>query len=468
MTSAITHRVVVLTPPGAGAIGVVRLIGPDSVSILNRAFRPASGGGLSPSQGDRLRYGHFVDGEEVIDDVIVSVTSMGSHEGNESHAATEPRSHEEKGDEGTKGRRDEEPNTVQSTIDNRQSTIHRGLVQATEDVAEQGPRWVVDICAHGGVRVIERILQTLERLGATVCEPAEAVELAWPTGSLIEHEALEAMTRAKTERVVRFLAWQREHLVDALEAVASLCRSDPAATRHRLAAIADGYPIARRLIEGVTVALVGPPNSGKSTLFNRLIGRPATVVSPQPGTTRDWVAEPVEMDGVPVTLVDTAGRWDSADALERQAVEAGRRAVERADLRVLLVDGSAPLSQAGLELLAAARAWPHCLVVLNKADAGSAWESWDVRTKSEELGETPLMISAVTGAGCDELVPAILAVLGYRGWVESVPCLFTPRQAEAAESVLSVLPHDPAAAEHRLKRYLIGRCAEVTSTEDGL
>jgi len=446
MTSAITHRVVVLTPPGAGAIGVVRLIGPDAISMVNRAFRPAAGAQMSPSEGDRLRYGHFVDGEEVIDDVIVSLTTVGSDEGKESHGATKPRSHEGKErHEGTEARR------------------HEGI-----GAANGSERLAVDISAHGGVRVIERILQTLERLGATVCEPAEAVELAWPTGSLIEHEALEALTRAKTERAVRFLAWQREHLVEALEAVASLCRSDPAASRHRLAAMADGYPIARRLIDGVTVALVGPPNSGKSTLFNRLIGRPATVVSPQPGTTRDWVAEPVEMHGVPVTLVDTAGRWDSADALERQAVEAGRRAVERADLRVLLVDGSAPLSQAGLELLAASHAWPHCLVVLNKADVGSAWESWDVRTKSEELGETPLMISAVTGAGCDELVPVILAMLGYRGWVESVPCLFTPRQAEAAGSVLSVLPHDPVAAEHRLKRYLIGRCAEVTSTEDGL
>ncbi len=407
MTASVSHRVVVLTPPGAGAIGVVRLIGPDAISLVNQAFRPAAGAQLSPSEGDRLRYGHFVDGEETLDDVIVSLT-----------------------------------------------TVHG--------------RPAIDIGAHGGVRVIERILQTLERLGAAVCEPAEAVGLAWPTGSLIEREALEAMTRAKTERAVRFLAWQREHLVEALEAVASLCRSDPAEARHRLAAMAEGYSIAQRLIDGVTVALVGPPNSGKSTLFNRLIGRLATVVSPQPGTTRDWVAEPVEMDGVPVTLVDTAGRWDSADALERQAVEAGRRAVERADLRLLLVDGSAPLSQAGLELLAASRAWPHCLVVLNKADAGSAWESWDVRTKSEELGETPLVISAVTGAGCVELVPAILAMLGYRGWVESVPCLFTPRQAEAAAMVVSALPNDPRAADERLHRDLIGRYDEVTPTEAGL
>ena len=86
----------------------------------------------------------------------------------------------------------------------------------------------------------------------------------------------------------------------------------------------------------------------------------------------------------------------------------------------------------------------------------------------------PIVISSLIGVSLPSkemlnlTLPAILAMLGYRGWVESVPCLFTPRQAEAAESVLSVLPHDPAAAEHRLKRYLIGRYAEVTSTEDGL
>ncbi len=188
MTSGGGHRVVVLTPPGAGAIGVVRLIGPDSVSIVNQAFRPASGGGLSAAQGDRLRYGHFVDGDETIDDVIVSFTSV------------------------------------------------------------QG-QLAIDISAHGGVRVIERILQTLERLGASVGEPGEAVGLAWPTGCLIEHEVIEALTHAKTQRAVRFLAWQRANLPAALEAVALLCRSDPAEARRRLTGIAEGNPLASMLVE---------------------------------------------------------------------------------------------------------------------------------------------------------------------------------------------------------------------------
>ena len=404
MTTEGGHRVVVLTPPGAGAIGVVRVVGPDAVSLVNQAFRPASGGGLSAAQGDRLRYGHFVDGEETIDDVIVSVTTLGSHE------ATKPRSHVGTG------------------------------------------RSVVDISAHGGVRVIERILQTLERLGASVGEPGDAVGLAWPTGSQIEHEAIEALTRAKTERAVRFLAWQRENLPAELEAIALLCRSDPAVARQRLTAIADGYAVARTLMEGVTVALVGPPNSGKSTLFNRLIGRPVTVVSPQPGTTRDWVAEPVEMDGVPVTLVDTAGRRESDDPLEQQAVEVSRRITERAEVRLLLLDGSQPLSSSGKKLLEASRHWTDCLTVINKADAGNA------RPAPNVGGHNNVSISALTGTGCDKLLSAILAVLGYRGCVESIPCLFTARQAEAAADVLSVLPRDPMAAEQRLERCLIGRC----------
>jgi len=421
MPSRCENRVVVLTPPGAGAIGVVRVVGPEAVALVNQAFRPASGGGLSANQGDRLRYGHFVDGAETIDDVIVSV----------------PTSHEGKNVETPK----------------RRNAETRGEVRAD---------LVVDISAHGGVRVIERILQTLERLGASVGEPGDAVGLAWPTQSLIEHEAIEALTRAQTQRAVRFLAWQRENLPAELESVALLCRSDPTEARQRLTAIADGFPVARKLIEGATVALVGPPNSGKSTLFNRLIGRPATIVSPQPGTTRDWVAEPVEMDGVPISLVDTAGRRGADDPLERQAVEAGRRVTERAEIRLLLLDGSQPLTQPDEKLLEASRRWTGCLTVVNKVDAGNAWPA-------PQFGEhKSASISALTGAGCDELVSGILEALGFRGWVECVPCLFTARQAEAASGVLSVLPRDPTAAERRLERCLIGRVDQVTPAGGGL
>jgi len=401
MTTQGGHRVVVLTPPGTGAIGVVRVVGPDAVSLVNQAFRPASGSALSAAQGDRLRYGHFVDGEETIDDVIVSLSSI-------------------------KGRP------------------------------------AIDISAHGGVRIIERVLQTLERLGALVGEPGEAVGLAWPTENIIEYEALEALTRAKTERGVRFLAWQREYLPAALEALAHCCHTDPPEALRRLKAIADGYPVARTLVEGVTVALVGPPNSGKSTLFNRLIGRPATVVSSQPGTTRDWVAEPVEMDGVPVTLVDTAGRREADDPLEQQAVEAGRRVMERAEVRLLLLDGSQIIAPADAALFEISRRWAGCLTVINKADAGIVWPT------SKVGANKTVLISALTGAGCDDLVSKILEVLGFRGWVERVPCLFTARQAEAAADVLSVLPRDRWAAGQRLEQVLIGRCKQVTPAGSGI
>ncbi len=399
MTSGAGNSTVVLTPPGAGAIGVVRVIGPDAVAIVDKAFRSCKGHALSGSPIDCLRYGRFVDGEETIDDVMV-------------------------------------------------------CKQQAADV-------FVDICAHGGVRVIERILQTLERLGATVCRPEEAAGLTWPTDTLIEGEIVQALVRAKTERAVRFLAWQRSNLLPALEKVATLCRSDPERARQQLAGMAEGFPVARPLLEGITVALVGPPNSGKSTLFNRLIGRPATVVSPHPGTTRDWVAEPVEMDGVPVTLVDTAGHWDSPDALERQAVEAGRLVLEQAEIRLLLLDGSQPLSQAGRELLAASRNWGGCVIVMNKADAGPVFVL-------EEEKRPIVSVSALTGGGCDELISVVLSTLGYRRRVESVSCLFTARQVNAAREVLSRLRDDPKSAELHLKRHLIGRRDEVTARSGGL
>lgn len=465
MNSGGGHRVVVLTPPGAGAIGVVRVVGPDAVSLVNQAFRPASGGGLSAAQGDRLRYGHFVDGDETIDDVIVSVTTW--HEGRKAKAlGTKALGIRHEGTEGStdagmKGSRIE--GNEDEALGHEEKSDGATLPgQAPRRSDEEMGCVAVDISAHGGIRVIERILQTLERLGALVGELEDAVGLAWPTGSLIEYEAVEALTRAKTRRTVRFLVRQRENLPAALEAVALLCRSDPVEARRRLTAIAVCYPVARTLIDGATVALVGPPNSGKSTLFNQLIGRPATVVSPQPGTTRDWVAEPVEMDGVPVTLVDTAGRLGTDDPLEQQAVEVGRRVTERAEVRLLLLDGSQLLSSSGKELLEASRLWAGCLTVINKADAGNAWPSQNIG------GHKNVSISALTGAGCDELVSAILEMLGYRGWVESVPCLFTARQAEAATDVLSDLPRDPMAAEQRLQRCLIGRCDQVTPTGGGL
>ncbi len=398
MTVGKPNRSIVLTPPGPGAIGVVRVVGSRAHAIVAKVFRSKNGHPL-PSKGDeRLRYGWIVDGSERIDDVIVSCAPF------------------------------------------------------TDEPA-------VDICCHGGVRVLESILVSLERCGAPLLEGEVPGELVWPAPTMIDREIVAALVRSKTARAVRFLGWQRGHLVSTLERIASKCRSDSRRGVAELEEMIRSYRPAHGLIEGATVAIVGPANSGKSTLFNRLMGRSTTLVSPRAGTTRDWVAGSVEMEGVPVTLVDTAGCHRAGERLDWLAFDAGWQESRRADLCLLLLDGSAPLSADALRLLEACRSFPLYLIVISKMDAGLAWDDGDLGRSRAEGELPPRRISAQTGEGVERLVQDVLILLGYGNWTDAAACFFTQRQVDAAHQTLSDLGGSPLAAEETMRARLIGKHA---------
>lgn len=408
MTSEQETYSVLLTPAGTGAIGVVRVVGREAVDIVSQFFRPLGAGrgtwqwsqrlnvSRSGVTAGKLFYGHFVVDDEPIDDVIVSHVSWMDRPG-------------------------------------------------------------VDISAHGGVRVIERILLALDRAGAPFRECSVARPPVWPAASYMEHEAAYALSTARTSRAVRFLAWQRRYLKEHLAEMAPQCAADSVRVGADLQGLLAGWSVAKKLITGVTIALVGPPNTGKSTLFNCLAGRTTALVSAREGTTRDWVTASVEFNGVPVTLVDTAGQYETADLLERNAIGRGWTAALDADLCLLVLDGSRAWTDRERCFCRAVRDFGRSLVVANKADLPNVWTAAEKESRGElRAGSRPVSISGRTGAGVDQISVVALSMLGFGEWSDRSPCFFTARQTAAALDILSDLVDRPAYAGERIKRQLIG------------
>jgi tRNA modification GTPase len=258
---------------------------------------------------------------------------------------------------------------------------------------------VVEISLHGNPVLVRKVLETAREQGARAAEPGEFSRRAFSNGklSLSEAEALAELIEARTEAQARgALARLAGRNSGALASVrASLLSAHalwtaaidfpeqagpedtPAigahidAARRALETLARGAAVGTRLARGIRVVLAGPPNAGKSTIFNRLVGSDRAIVSPHPGTTRDTIEADVEVGGLPLRLVDTAGMHAARDAIEAEGVARARRAAADADLTVYVHDASTGWSQedrAAWEGLSG----PRRLLVFNKTDVAPA------------------------------------------------------------------------------------------------
>jgi len=259
----------------------------------------------------------------------------------------------------------------------------------------------LEIATHGGVRVVQVVLGLLTRRGVTVV-PAEELAEAWGADP-IERDVDRALLKSESRRLTQWLLVQRMILPGYLAGASALSAAQREEYNRRTT-------VAIRLVAGLRVALVGPPNAGKSTLANRLIGHDRVIVSERAGTTRDWVAETAMIDGWPVTLTDTAGVRETDDPIEIEAIRRGRAQAHAADLAVIVLDGSAATERVRMELDALIGILPPDqprVVVLNKSDLMT-------EAAKSFLGSNAsvLVVSANTCEDVGRLECGILAGLG--------------------------------------------------------
>jgi tRNA modification GTPase len=410
--------VAISTPPGRGGIGIVRLSGPEAASIAVQLVRLRQ-----PLEHGRTRLADVLDsgfGKDAgrIDEALVSWFAA-------PHSYT------------------------------------------AEDV--------VEIAAHGSPVVLDLLLRRALDRGARLAEPGEFTQRAFLAGrlDLTQAEAVRDLIEAQTLTQARQAASQlggalsrrvapvKQALVELialLEAGIDFAEDDidvtPQAEIARrigeltppLTALEASFSRGRIIHDGLTLAIVGRPNAGKSSLFNRLIQRDRAIVTATPGTTRDTVTERISLDGIPLELVDTAGLREGREEVEQLGIARSREALADAALVLIVLDATQSLNDEEHRLLEAVAGRP-ALVAVNKSDLAGA-----VPAADEVAGIAALPTSALTGKGIPALRERILALA--TGGAASEPGMLTSLRhhqaistalaalADAAQANLSATPHE--------------------------
>ena len=390
------------------AIGILRLSGPRAAEIVSAVFRPAGGGALRDRAPGTLVYGVLRDREGQEIDHCLATWSLG------------PRSY------------------------------------TGEDTAE--------LQCHGSPVVLTAGLEALFVAGARQAERGEFTKRAFLNGKmdLTQAEAVidlvDAPTRAAARNAVGQLAGAMgrrlgevyDRLVDLMahfHAVldypdediepfeAEEIRATLAAEGAALARLAATYRRGRLLTQGVPTAIVGRPNAGKSSLLNALLGYDRAIVTPVPGTTRDTVEETATLGGVLLRLIDTAGLRDAADQVEKIGVERSRAALERAELALLVIDGSRPLDEEDRGVMALAEGAPRVICLVNKADLPGKADMAELAARFPAL----CVISAKEGQGLEALEDKVAALFPHGAEEENGMLLTNARQAQAVDRAAKAL-----------------------------
>ncbi len=415
-TPALETIAAISTPPGRGGIGIVRLAGSDALAIAARLLRLTH-----PLEHARARFAAVLDPRAASPDA--------------------------------------------PPLDEAIATAYFAPRSYTGDD-------LVEIAAHGAPVVLAAILEAALHHGARLAEPGEFTLRAFLAGrlDLTQAEAVHDLIAAQTleqagaaaqqlggalsrrvapakEALLRLIATLEAGMDFASGELDDVDVADPAeiatvlaGIHHQLSELARSYRGGALLRTGVSLALVGRPNAGKSSLFNRLLERPRAIVTPLPGTTRDTVEESWSLHGLPVRLVDTAGLRLAgeapADEAERQGIERSREALADADLVLLIHDTTAATTPEELDLAQSLAGRPH-LQVRNKVDLLPT--AAPTQSSADTLADAPLSVSALTGQGLDHLRAAILQALHTGTNLAEAGALNNRRQQATVEGALAAL-----------------------------
>ena len=362
----------IATAMSNSGIGIVRISGNEALEVADRIFRPKKGSRkVSDMETHTIHYGYVVDGDEVVDEVMLLIMKA-------------PRSY-----------------TCEDTI---------------------------EIDCHGGVLVMKKILETVLKYGARPAEPGEFTKRAFLNGriDLSQAESVIDVINAQNELALKSSVSQLQGAV--LEKIKDI----RAVVLHEIAFIEsalddpehvslDGYPEqlheimsdahakvkklldssdnGKMLKEGINTAIVGKPNAGKSSLLNILVGEERAIVTEIAGTTRDILQEQIQIGGIGLNVIDTAGIRDTEDIVEKIGVNKSREYIEKADLIIYVVDSSTELDENDQEIIEAIQD-KKAIVLLNKSDLDT---KTDAAILQERLDKPILSISAKNNTGIHEL-----------------------------------------------------------------
>lgn len=327
------------TPQGTGGIGIIRISGSRAFEIAGRIFSGKKA--FDELKSHTISYGKIIDpsSSETIDEVLVSKMNK--------------------------------PNTF-----------------TREDV--------VEINCHGGLVVLKRVLELVIREGARLAEPGEFTKRAFLNGriDLSQAEAVIDIINSKTlqssraamdqleGKLSRQLKKVRDHLIELLahmevifdypeydveEITGRKVYDEAGQIRDLLEGIMNSFEKGRILREGISAVIVGRPNVGKSSLLNELSGKSRAIVTDIPGTTRDIIEEYVNINGIPVKMIDTAGIRETDDVVEKIGVERAQNAIENSDLVIVMIDAGVGISEEDMEILEKVKG-KKTIVLINKVD----------------------------------------------------------------------------------------------------